>query len=155
MLMMCVCQRRPGLCATFGTAFGGVLFSIEVTSTAFMIRNLPRSFLAAIAAASVFLALGIAESWSLFGGTDVKPAKYNGRDMLLFLGFGVLCGLFGVAFNLLTQSISVFRNDVLRNSLPQQVVARRRYLLILCVTLIVAPVRTGDAVVGTVVSVSR
>jgi chloride channel 2 len=133
------------LCATFGTAFGGVLFSIEVTSTAFMIRNLPRSFLTAIAAASVFLALGIAESWSLFGGTEVKPVKYKGREMLLFLGFGVLCGLVGVVFNLLTQSISVFRNDVLRNSLPQQVVARRRYLLILCVTLIVAPVKTDDA----------
>lgn len=44
--------------ATFGTPFGGVLFSIEVTATCYMVRNLPRAFLTAVCASLVYNMVG-------------------------------------------------------------------------------------------------
>lgn len=31
-----------GVACTFGSAFGGVLFSVEVTATCYIVHNLPR-----------------------------------------------------------------------------------------------------------------
>ena len=130
----------PGICATLGTAFGAVLFSIEITATAYMVRNLPRAFLTAVAASLVFLALGISETWALFGAADAKTVVYTWLDLLLFTALGVLCGFLGVLFNLLAQAISTLRNDLLNKTERPEVLARRRYVLILVVTAVVTPV---------------
>ncbi|EQC36986.1 hypothetical protein SDRG_05807 [Saprolegnia diclina VS20] len=48
-LEMLACACASGVAATFGTPFGGVLFAVEVTSSFYMVRTLPRSFFAALA----------------------------------------------------------------------------------------------------------
>jgi len=57
-LQMIGCACAAGVTSTFGTPFGGVLFSIEVTSVAYMVRNLPRAFLCAVMASLVYFTLG-------------------------------------------------------------------------------------------------
>ena len=52
------CACASGVSSTFGAAYGGVLYSIEVTCTTYMARNLPRAYLSSIVAMLVFLGLG-------------------------------------------------------------------------------------------------
>ena len=84
-----------GVVATFGTPIGGVLFSIEVTSTYYMVSNLWRSFLGSFFSVAAF---------QLFAGLELISAVPNtrfaytarqhvARDYVVFLGVGVLQGL--------------------------------------------------------------
>lgn len=58
-LEILACACASGVSSTFGAAYGGVLYSIEVTCTTYMARNIPRAYLSSIVAMLVFLALGI------------------------------------------------------------------------------------------------
>ncbi|KAJ1409401.1 chloride channel protein, partial [Ochromonadaceae sp. CCMP2298] len=64
-IIQCACAS--GVAATFGNAFGGVLFSIEFTASAYMVRTLPKAFLTSVVALVTFVFLGAGESLSLFG----------------------------------------------------------------------------------------
>lgn len=51
--------------ATFGSVFGGTLFSVEVTATAYMVDTLPATFLCAVVVAVVYWASGNSELFTL------------------------------------------------------------------------------------------
>ncbi|RHY88503.1 hypothetical protein DYB37_002900 [Aphanomyces astaci] len=80
-LEMLSCACAAGVAATFGTPFGGVLFSVEVTSSFYMVRNLPRSFFAALAGAVTIAFLVTDGQYGLFdrsaglGITDTNFTK--------------------------------------------------------------------------------
>ncbi len=63
---MLACACAAGVAATFGTPFGGVLFSVEVTASFYMVRNLPRSFFAALSGALTIAFLVANGQYGLF-----------------------------------------------------------------------------------------
>lgn len=99
------CACASGVSATFGTAFGGILFSIEFTSTAYLVKSLPKAFLCALSAMLVYFLLGALDDASLIGTTgshdEVAPTAKHVSSLTevgFFVAFGVVCGLFGVIF---------------------------------------------------------
>lgn len=134
------CAFASGVSATFGNAFGGVLFSIEFTSTVYRVRTLPKAFFTSACAMLVLLFLGVSDKLALFQKRDfVLLALPMWHEVIGFIVFGVFCGLLGVAFVSLVEAISKFRNqllDPLQNS--KSTIRIRRYLIVGSVTLFVS-----------------
>ncbi|KAF0720621.1 Aste57867_178 [Aphanomyces stellatus] len=104
-LEMLACACAAGVAATFGTPFGGVLFSVEVTSSFYMVRNLPRSFFAALAGAVTISFLVTNGQYGLFdrsaglGLTDTNFTKvFTYIDACIFIFIGTVSGVLGAVF---------------------------------------------------------
>eukprot|EP00937_MAST-01D_sp_MAST-1D-sp2_P005449 g5449.t1 len=98
-LLACACAA--GVAATFGTPFGGTLFSIEITATFFMLRNLPRAFLAAVCGSLVvyLFRLETKRTLALFSVPAAAHAPlHEAGDVAAVALLGVLCGLVGCLF---------------------------------------------------------
>ncbi|XP_001915671.3 chloride channel protein 1 isoform X1 [Equus przewalskii] len=95
------CAVGVGCC--FGTPLGGVLFSIEVTSTYFAVRNYWRGFFAATFSAFVFRVLAV---WNKDAVTITALFRTNFRmdfpfdlqELPAFAIIGICCGFLGAAF---------------------------------------------------------
>merc|ERR1740131_516042 len=89
-----------GVACCFASPIGGVLFSIEVTSVYFAVRNYWRGFFAAIIGAIVFRLLSI---WfedeetivAVFRTGFSMEFPYDPQELLVFTFIGVVCGLGG------------------------------------------------------------
>jgi H+/Cl- antiporter ClcA len=113
-LEIIACACASGVSATFGTAFGGVLFSIEFTSSAYLVRTLPRAFLSSVCAMLVIFSLGCADQLALFSEQIVsKKVEPAWCELLVFILIGLLCALLGVIFVSLVETVSNFRNRLL------------------------------------------
>ncbi|KAL1245421.1 Chloride channel protein [Trichinella spiralis] len=92
-----------GVASTYGAPVGGVLFSIEVTSVFFPLRNYWRCFLASLCSAIVFrlLTVAFAEAATVEAFCPTSfPAEFP-FDILYLIPvclLGAMCGLFGAAF---------------------------------------------------------
>lgn len=158
-ILACACAA--GVSATFGSAYGGVLFSIEVTCAAYMVRNLPRAYLCSICCMLVFLGLGVTDQISLFNGTGTNaPAKsmsgFHLSDILIFAMFGAVFGMVGVVFVVgvqvlllefpsavpfyICQYISKLRNRYLDPFLPPSTLHSRMLIIVVLVAALSAPV---------------
>ena len=88
--------------ATFGTAFGGILFSIELTTASYSVRNLPRAYLSAAIATLVFLNFGQQNQMNLFSNVNYEYRSWDinltNLEVLICIGIGIVCGLLGVVF---------------------------------------------------------
>jgi chloride channel 2 len=89
-----------GVTATFGTPVGGVLFSIEVTTTYYVTSNYWRAFFSSVVGVVVFRQLN-----SLLSGNNVSlfttkfdVLPYKSYEMIFFLLLAALCGLLAAAF---------------------------------------------------------
>lgn len=80
------CACAAGVASTFGTPFGGVLFSIEVTASYYMVRNLPRAFFCAVCAALVYEFFGLRDTFSLFSDNNEVVSAMS-RKVLPFYHF--------------------------------------------------------------------
>ena len=89
---MLAAAAAVGVVATFGTPMGGVLFSVEVTATFYMVSNLWRGFVGAIACVIVFQGLTDLKI-NAVPETDIPYVPHIGWEYLAFAGLGVLCGL--------------------------------------------------------------
>ena len=108
------CASAAAVTASLGTAFGGVLFSIEVTCTTYMVRNLPRAFLTATLSLFVLLALDVSSEAQLFVTPAlIQPSALQNIEILLFVGIGVVCGILGVIFVAIVHFIVSWRNTFL------------------------------------------
>eukprot|EP00049_Salpingoeca_infusionum_P009401 m.156639 g.156639 ORF g.156639 m.156639 type:complete len:671 (+) comp14329_c0_seq2:268-2280(+) len=91
-----------GVASNFGSPIGGVLFSIEVTSTYFALRNYWRGFYAAVVGAFTFRLLAVvvkneATITAVFTTTfDAYP--FDLAEMLGFAFVGVACGILAALF---------------------------------------------------------
>lgn len=68
-MLAAACAVGVGTC--FGAPLGGVLFSIEVTTTYFAVRNYWRGFFACVCGATLFFLMSV-----LFGNTDAIKALF-------------------------------------------------------------------------------
>ncbi|TMW60025.1 hypothetical protein Poli38472_000067 [Pythium oligandrum] len=89
-----------GVTATFGTPIGGVLFSIEVTTTYYVTSNYWRAFFSSVVGVVVFRQLNSLLSGnnvSLFT-TEFAVLPYEPYEMVFFLTLAAVCGILAALF---------------------------------------------------------
>lgn len=84
-----------GVATTFGAPLGGVLFSIEVTSTYYLVHHLWKGFYCAVCGAVVVRLLGSMGLVALFS-TEFDVLPYSPTELLVFAGLGVVFGFLAV-----------------------------------------------------------
>ncbi|KAM8815545.1 chloride channel protein 1 isoform 3-T3 [Rhynchonycteris naso] len=132
------CAVGVGCC--FGTPLGGVLFSIEVTSTYFAVRNYWRGFFAATFSAFVFRVLAV---WNKDADTITALFRTNFRmdfpfdlqELPAFAVIGICCGLLGAVFVYLHRQVML---GVRKNKALSQFLAKHRLLYPGIVTFVIA-----------------
>jgi chloride channel 2 len=96
-LQMIAAGCAVGVATTFGAPLGGVLFSIEVTSTYYLVHHLWKGFYCAVCGAVVVRLLGSMGLVALFS-TEFDVLPYSATELLMFVGLGVLFGFLAVFF---------------------------------------------------------
>ncbi|XP_018021412.1 chloride channel protein 2 [Hyalella azteca] len=101
-----------GVACSFAAPIGGVLFSIEVTSVYFAVRNYWRGFFAAVSGAVMFRLLAVfyygQETLTALFKTNFKPDfPFDLKEIFAYMFLGLICGLLGALF------VFVHRNYVL------------------------------------------
>mmetsp|Transcript_26173 Transcript_26173/g.42895 ORF Transcript_26173/g.42895 Transcript_26173/m.42895 type:complete len:930 (-) Transcript_26173:102-2891(-) len=99
-----------GITAAFGTPVGAVLFSIEVTATYYLVRNLWWGFFAATCATIVFATLKTTGLVDLFVYTEFDIAELR-FEIIAFALLGVLCGACSALFVSLSSCVFRWRHD--------------------------------------------
>ncbi|XP_018904088.2 chloride channel protein 2 isoform X2 [Bemisia tabaci] len=92
-----------GVASCFGAPIGGVLFSIEVTTVYFAIRNYWRGFFTAVCGATVFRLLAVwfhkEETVKAFFPTHyTMDFPFDPQELTVFALIGVFCGLGGAGY---------------------------------------------------------
>nr|XP_012623553.1 chloride channel protein 1 isoform X3 [Microcebus murinus] len=132
------CAVGVGCC--FGTPLGGVLFSIEVTSTYFAVRNYWRGFFAATFSAFVFRVLAV---WNKDAVTITALFRTNFRmdfpfdlqELPAFAVIGICCGFLGAVFVYLHRQVML---GVRKHKALSQFLAKHRLLYPGIVTFVIA-----------------
>ncbi|XP_006159653.1 chloride channel protein 1 [Tupaia chinensis] len=132
------CAVGVGCC--FGTPLGGVLFSIEVTSTYFAVRNYWRGFFAATFSAFVFRVLAV---WNkdavtitaLFRTNFRMDFPFDLKELPAFAIIGICCGFLGAVFVYLHRHVML---GVRKNKALSQFLAKHRLLYPGIVTFVIA-----------------
>ncbi|KAM5204980.1 chloride channel protein 1 isoform 1-T1 [Hipposideros larvatus] len=132
------CAVGVGCC--FGTPLGGVLFSIEVTSTYFAVHNYWRGFFAATFSAFVFRVLAV---WNkdadtitaLFRTSFRMDFPFDLKELPAFAIIGICCGLLGAVFVYLHRQVML---GVRNNKALSQFLAKHRLLYPGIVTFVIA-----------------
>ncbi|XP_061092989.1 chloride channel protein 1 isoform X1 [Conger conger] len=132
------CAVGVGCC--FGTPLGGVLFSIEVTSTYFAVRNYWRGYFAATFSAFIFRVLSV---WNKDAVTITALFRTNFRmefpfdlqELPAFAVIGISCGFLGAFFVYMNRQVVMVmrRQNALTRFLTQH-----RLIYPGAVTLIIA-----------------
>ncbi|XP_074123770.1 chloride channel protein 1 isoform X4 [Sminthopsis crassicaudata] len=137
-LLVSACAVGVGCC--FAAPIGGVLFSIEVTSTYFAVRNYWRGFFAATFSAFVFRVLAV---WNKDAVTITALFRTNFRmdfpfdlqELPAFAIIGICCGFLGAVFVYLHRQVML---GVRRHKALSQFLAKHRLLYPGIVTFIIA-----------------
>ncbi len=140
-LKLLTCACAAGVAATFGSAFGSTLFSIEITSTCYMVTGLPQAFMAALIVVFLSSRIGYAKRNVLYQESAredrTEPSAFV--DLALWVAFGVLLGILSILFVSSTAAISSWRNRITRASLGVKLSRYRRLLITLCFSCISIP----------------
>ncbi|XP_061823849.1 chloride channel protein 1-like [Nerophis lumbriciformis] len=102
------CAVGVGCC--FGTPLGGVLFSIEVTSTYFAVRNYWRGYFAATFSAFIFRVLSVFNKdagtiTALFRTNFRLDFPFDLQELPAFAIIGITCGFLGAFFVYLNRQV--------------------------------------------------
>ncbi|XP_073452040.1 chloride channel protein 1 [Aquarana catesbeiana] len=132
------CAVGVGCC--FGTPLGGVLFSIEVTSSYFAIRNYWRGFFAATFSAFIFRVLAV---WNKDAVTITALFRTNFRmefpfdlqELPAFAVIGICCGFLGAFFVYLNRQVVL---GIRRNQILSTFLSRYRFIYPAVVTFCIA-----------------
>jgi len=100
---MLACACAVGVSSSFAAPIGGVLFSIEVTSMYFAVRNYWRGFFAAVCGAFMFRLLSVLDSseetiTALFKTRFRVDFPFDVQEFVAFGFIGLTCGLAGALF---------------------------------------------------------
>lgn len=138
------CACAAGVAATFGTPFGAVLFSIEITAMCYIVKNLPQAFFCAVCGTTLVSMCDFESSVSLFSDNYSVANWYTPFDMVLFVALGTVCGLLGSVFVHFVSILSKIRNRLLDQGkikgtlkLKQKTVIQRRFYMVIGATFIV------------------
>ncbi|XP_030606016.1 chloride channel protein 1 [Archocentrus centrarchus] len=134
------CAVGVGCC--FGTPLGGVLFSIEVTSTYFAVRNYWRGYFAATFSAFIFRVLSV---WNKDAVTITALFKTNFRmdfpfdlqELPAFAIIGIFCGFLGAFFVYLNRQVVLLMR---RPTALTRFLTKHRLIYPGAVTLIIATI---------------
>ncbi|XP_035306711.1 chloride channel protein 1 [Cricetulus griseus] len=137
-LLVPACAVGVGCC--FAAPVGGVLFSIEVTSTYFAVRNYWRGFFAATFSAFVFRVLAV---WNkdavtitaLFRTNFRMDFPFDLKELPAFAVIGICCGFLGAVFVYLHRQVML---GVRKHKALSQFLAKHRLLYPAIVTLVIA-----------------
>ncbi|XP_058253346.1 chloride channel protein 1 isoform X3 [Hemibagrus wyckioides] len=132
------CAVGVGCC--FGTPLGGVLFSIEVTSTYFAVRNYWRGYFAATFSAFIFRVLSVWNKDSvtitaLFRTKFRMDFPFDLQELPAFAVIGISCGFLGAFFVYLNRQVVLFMR---RQTALTQFLTKYRLIYPGVVTLIIA-----------------
>ncbi|XP_011175194.1 chloride channel protein 2 isoform X1 [Solenopsis invicta] len=131
-----------GVASCFAAPIGGVLFSIEVTTVYFAVRNYWRGFFAAVCGATMFRLLAI---WfqseetitAMFATSFTMEFPFDPQELLVFALIGVGSGLMGAFYVWLHRQYVIFmRKNKSMNSFLQ----KNRFLYPGIVSLLVSSV---------------
>lgn len=133
-----------GVSSCFASPIGGVLFSIEVTSTYFAVRNYWRGFFAAVCGAFMFSLLSV---WDHDEETITALFKTNFRidfpfdteEFIAFSLIGVFCGFGGALFVYTHRKIVDLRRHH-RDNMISRFLEKSRFLYPVIVTLLVSTI---------------
>uniref|UniRef100_A0A7N8YL58 Chloride channel, voltage-sensitive 1b n=1 Tax=Mastacembelus armatus TaxID=205130 RepID=A0A7N8YL58_9TELE len=137
-LLVCACA--VGVATCFAAPVGGVLFSIEVTSTYFAVRNYWRGYFAATFSAFIFRVLSV---WNKDAVTITALFKTNFRmdfpfdlqELPAFAIIGISCGFLGAFFVYLNRQVVLFMR---RPTALTRFLTKHRLIYPGAVTLIIA-----------------
>jgi chloride channel 2 len=87
-----------GMTATFGAPFGALLFSIEVSSTYYIVSNFFKGFFCACFALLIFKVTDMIPWLHMFIPTRFPQQIEISHELLLFALLGILSGLFAAVF---------------------------------------------------------
>jgi len=87
-----------GMTCTFGAPFGALLFSIEVSSTYYMVSNLFKGFFCAVFALIIFKITDMIPWLHMFFPTRFPMKIEINHELLLCALLGILCGVFASVF---------------------------------------------------------
>ncbi|KAF5895850.1 chloride channel protein 1-like, partial [Clarias magur] len=132
------CAVGVGCC--FGTPLGGVLFSIEVTSTFFAVRNYWRGYFAATFSAFIFRVLSVFNKdavtiTALFRTKFRMDFPFDLQELPAFAIIGIFCGFLGAFFVYLNRQIVLFMR---RPNLLTWFLTRHRLIFPGVVTFVIA-----------------
>uniref|UniRef100_A0A669BMN2 Chloride channel, voltage-sensitive 1a n=1 Tax=Oreochromis niloticus TaxID=8128 RepID=A0A669BMN2_ORENI len=132
------CAVGVGCC--FGTPLGGVLFSIEVTSTYFAVRNYWRGYFAATFSAFIFRVLSVFNKdavtiTALFRTNFRMDFPFDLQELPAFAVIGIFCGFLGAFFVYLNRQVVLFMR---RPNAMTRFLTKHRLLFPAVVTLIIA-----------------
>mgnify|MGYP006201316333 CR=1 FL=1 len=126
------------MAATFGAPLGGVLFSVEITSTYYLVSNIWKGVLASLICSFFFYMSrqlgyvaysGKSVSFTLFP-TNFAPFPYRAEEYFWFMLLGVIIGILGGLF------ISIFVMLIkIRNRTPFWAGARFWNVFLLCIII--------------------
>ncbi|KAK2830812.1 hypothetical protein Q5P01_018743 [Channa striata] len=132
------CAVGVGCC--FGTPLGGVLFSIEVTSTYFAVRNYWRGYFAATFSAFIFRVLSVFNKdavtiTALFRTNFRMDFPFDLQELPAFAIIGISCGFLGAFFVYLNRQVVLFMR---RPNAMTRFLTKHRLVFPAVVTLIIA-----------------
>uniref|UniRef100_A0A803J2J2 Chloride channel protein n=1 Tax=Xenopus tropicalis TaxID=8364 RepID=A0A803J2J2_XENTR len=137
---MLVAAAAVGVSTVFGAPISGVLFSVEVMSSHFAVRNYWRGFFAATCGALMFRLLAVFNSeqetiTAVFRTSFKISFPFDLPEMFFFAILGVLCGLIGCAYLFCQRWLLGF---VRRNSLTSKLLASDKPMYSALVALLVS-----------------
>ncbi|KAK1880489.1 Chloride channel protein 1 [Dissostichus eleginoides] len=132
------CAVGVGCC--FGTPLGGVLFSIEVTSTYFAVRNYWRGYFAATFSAFIFRVLSVFNKDAvtinaLFRTNFRMDFPFDLQELPAFAIIGISCGFLGAFFVYLNRQVVLFMR---RPNAMTRFLTKHRLIFPAVVTLVIA-----------------
>lgn len=150
-LEILACACAAGVSSTFGAAYGGVLYSIEVLCINSSSHNIPKAYLCSICSMLTFFWLGTRSHLTLYtrakNSEKVSPEElehdvsrtFKGDEIVLCVLLGIVCGIVGSLFVTLLHFVLAARNYLLRSSLSQEVRVFRQYVMVVAVALLISP----------------
>ncbi|XP_075968943.1 chloride channel protein 1-like isoform X3 [Anarhichas minor] len=132
------CAVGVGCC--FGTPLGGVLFSIEVTSTYFAVRNYWRGYFAATFSAFIFRVLSVFNKdavtiTALFRTNFRMDFPFDLQELPAFAIIGISCGFLGAFFVYLNRQVVLFMR---RSNAMTRFLTKHRLIFPAVVTLVIS-----------------
>ncbi|XP_034115511.1 chloride channel protein 2-like isoform X1 [Drosophila albomicans] len=151
-MLAAACALGLGTC--FAAPIGAVLFSIEVTTTYFAVRNYWRGFFGCVIGASAVRLLSV---W--FQGADTVHAVYptniatefpfDSRELVFFALTGALCGLLGASFVWIHRHYVLFiRSSKALNKFLQKNRLLYPAIITLLISTLTFPLGTGQFLGG-------
>ncbi|KAF2900622.1 hypothetical protein ILUMI_05561 [Ignelater luminosus] len=143
-----------GVASCFAAPVGGVLFSIEVTTVYFAVRNYWRGFFAAVCGATVFRLLSVwfekaATVTAVFKTSFTMDFPFDPQELFVFALIGVVCGLGGASYVWMHRRYVMFMR---KNKAINSFLQKNRFLYPAIVSLMVAtisfPLGAGQFMAG-------